>query len=212
MQRIALSEIAFAGDPSMLEYVLPLASSESELIHKYVVRALGKLGKDSRSTKVLLDMIANDSGEIREEAYLAIAKIGGPECIPQLMERIDKEKGRCKLYAAYAVAKLGDDRGVKVLDEFARDPEPMGSCVSYGDSSEVCLGLMAMLPAEQVAGTLMELLNDRHYGTRAEAAWVIGELRIKSAAPALEVLTQKDPSTHVRDAARDAFIEILAEN
>jgi enhancing lycopene biosynthesis protein 2 len=94
-----------AGDVAWRQRLLKLARSRLPAQQLAAVAALAESG-DSAATHLLLELVADASWRVREEAAKGLGRIRSPAAVPLLIERVRSDRRRVRQAAAMALRRI----------------------------------------------------------------------------------------------------------
>ena len=100
--------------------IVALKDSDGK-VHKFAVRALGKIG-DARAVEPLIAALKDSDVDVRQFAAEALIKIGTPAVEP-LIATLKDNDGNVHKFAAEALGKIGDARAVEPLIVALKDSD-----------------------------------------------------------------------------------------
>ncbi|MDH3297866.1 MAG: HEAT repeat domain-containing protein [Gemmatimonadota bacterium] len=118
--RTSLTLAEMMGVPSLLEHVLPHASSEDLEVRISAARALAAYPHPN-SSRALVGLLNDDAWQVRAQAATGLGAIGAREAASNLDEAITDPNWWVRLRSALALRRLGEP-GVRLLEQ--RTPEP----------------------------------------------------------------------------------------
>ena len=143
----------------------------------YAALALGRL-RDPASVPALLNVFAKDERDVRKAVAFAFGEIGDRRALPALATALEDQTADIRYNAAIAMARLGDSRSIGVVREML-------------DRSRL----------DRVEG----MRPDQKDETMLAAISALMKIAPEEAPAILTPLSQRDPSLHVRAAAKEAL-------
>ena len=175
------------------------------------IKAAQMLGdnRDPRAVEALGDALGDPDAGVRQQATIALAKIGAPAIDSLIAATQDPDKD-VRQFAAKALGQIGDPRGVAGLVIALHD-------VQMDVRSQAAFALSRIgAPAVEALGNA---LQDPDANVRANAARILGQIGDPRALPALERVAQSDRGTarvtgsliNVAEAAQQAVEKIKSK-
>jgi HEAT repeat protein len=103
----AAAALGRLGDPRAGEALLSAASDPSPEVRYAAIRSLGFVKHDA-AARDLIKALDDDELHVRRAAVISLGLIGASEAIPRLHEMLRSPDPWTRLYAAEALASLGD--------------------------------------------------------------------------------------------------------
>ena len=110
IKKHAVQALGNIADAKALEAIAPLLEDEDYRLRAYAAEALRKIG-DPKALAFLLDASVCDSDFVRDEAFLAIVRIGSSAVEP-LIEILESSHDQMAEIAATLLGRIGDSRAV----------------------------------------------------------------------------------------------------
>jgi HEAT repeat protein len=118
----ARAELVKIGRPAVWPVIAVLGTDPVYLGREGAAFVLGRLG-DRRAVKPLVAALKDDYDAVRQEASLALVRIGGPLTVDAVLEAMDRETSDVFLAAAATtLGRLGDRRALAVLARLEKSP------------------------------------------------------------------------------------------
>jgi HEAT repeat protein len=112
------------GDPTSVEPLIELLSSQSEQVRLYAAYALGGLN-DARAIEPLVTLLQDPNSTIRGVATHALGELGASTVATSLIVMLEDPSAEVRLSAVHALAKIRERRALDRLDEMvATDTSP----------------------------------------------------------------------------------------
>ncbi len=169
--------------------VVPLVGKVQDSVpdvRQAVVRALGDLG-DARATQALLLALRDNVAEVKIEALAAIGRLRAPEAVDAIAPLALERNPSVRQAALVALGRIATPGAVRALIR------------ALGTQEDATAGLErtpvrdALVAAGAPAATELTALLERPVmpAVATSAAWVLGELRATSSAPAIVAALRK---------------------
>lgn len=179
-------------------------------VRQYLAIVLGKLG-DRRATPVLLEAAREPEIDTRIYALLALGMLRDPAAVPQVLASAADQEKDVRKAAIGTLGEIGDRRALPLLVQALEDP---AADVRYNAAIA-----LARMNDRRAAGVLRQMLDrsqlDRVENMRPDqkedamlaaiAAW--SQLMGHEGDAELRALAERDPSMHVRSAAKSALAQ-----
>lgn len=150
------------------------------------VEAAGRL-RLRKAFEMILELLTRE-GDVGQAAYEALAEMKDPRALPTLEKGLASENPLVGAQAAYALARLDDDRGEEALRK-----------IMLRQSKETPEGILAaryMVQLDKTTGLdyLFVVLRSKESRLRPQAALALGKAgNRKAVLPLTEILEAKDP-------------------
>lgn len=169
--------------------VVPLVGKVQDSVpevRQAVVRALGDLG-DPRATQALLLALRDSAPEVKIEALSALGRLRADEAAPAIAPLALERSAGVRQAALVALGRIGTPSAVHALIKALGTQEDAGANVERTPVRD------ALVTAGATAVTELTALLERPASpdVLASAAWVLGELRAKTSAPAIVTALRK---------------------
>ncbi|GIW70599.1 MAG: hypothetical protein KatS3mg102_0141 [Planctomycetota bacterium] len=169
------------------------AAAAEEVVRAFVCRYLSQVGGPTAAA-ALVAMLEAPEDAVREEAALALERLGPADKVEPLLAALGPGGGRhARLYACRALGQLGLERAVLPLVELLRDP--------LAEVRREAADALRRLRDPRAVRPLIPLLADPAEPVRYTAAYTLGELGAGPAVRALGRAALGDPSPRVRQVA-----------
>ncbi|TFH47613.1 MAG: HEAT repeat domain-containing protein [Lysobacterales bacterium] len=142
-----------------------------------LARSLGTIA-DRGSASLLVHLLADPEGFVRETAAGAIGHTGEPAAADALLPLVDSPNHNIRKAAAFSLGELQVGAAVDSLLTMTGDPNPAVRAAAATALGKIGGGMDTE--------PLLQLLDDPYPDAAQMAAWTLGELRDPRAAPALE--------------------------
>ena len=178
------------GFPPALEIVLDaLGRTQNALIRDHAVDALGGFD-DERAVATLVDLLHADADPVlRRRALLALGRTGAEAAMAPALRAFEAAESDAERFVALrALAELRSPAATDVLS----------AALKQADDPRLRAAIAVALGASrngEAAGTLLALLDDPVPAVRYVAVDGLQSLDVKSAAPALAALAQREAAT-----------------
>jgi HEAT repeat protein len=113
------------GDQRAIDPLITLLGDPDEMVRIYAVRALGHLIRGELFAP-LVNALDDPSVDVRRQALLALAESAGPASVDLLLARITDLDACVRDAAVYALAGVGDESLIPLLERIAQQDE--GRC------------------------------------------------------------------------------------
>jgi HEAT repeat protein len=118
----ARSELVKIGRPAVWPVVAVLGTDPVYLGREGAAFVLGRIG-DARAAKPLIAALKDEYAAVREQASLALARLGGPKTVDGILEALGQGGGDDFLEAAAStLGFLGDKRALPALARLEENP------------------------------------------------------------------------------------------
>lgn len=161
---------------------------------------------DPSAVPVLLERVKDTDKAVREWSALALGVAGDPRAVPALIDLLDDSERNVRLAAVRSLGRLNHPDALKPLNEYVlgkekRDDEERAEVVNS----------IASISGPQRVVTLIDQLEGMNRDTRQRLLIVmaLGKVGDGQALPVLRKLSQRDGTRAVRDAATQAYAEVL---
>jgi HEAT repeat protein len=180
--------------------VFPVAlSDEDPRVRLETVRILAK--RPGRGNEDLLRPLLHDPDMwIRSEAIRLLAERGGDGIADTLLLLVNDPVGMIQIAVCEAMGKLGVRGSLPALHRLLSSTDP--------DVKQAAVTAVGEIGGDEVAGHVLPLLDDSHWGVRAAAAVALGRARVAQALPRLRELADRDPDQLVRESAHYAVDQL----
>lgn len=112
------------GDPTSVEPLIELLTSQNEQVRLYAAYALGGLN-DERAVEPLIALLGDPNSTIRGVAAHALGELGSSRAAEPLMDLLEDQSAEVRLTAVHALAKTREQRALDRLEELiAYDASP----------------------------------------------------------------------------------------
>jgi HEAT repeat protein len=152
--------------------------------------------------RATLELLSHNSAAVRAEAVSSIGLFRLRAVTSVLVETLDDPAIEVRKRAILGLGLQGDSKALPTLLRLLADRR---SPAAVRDTVADALSGFAAAP---VSDALVAALSDRSAIVRFSAAHSLGELRVRSAAPALRRLALRDRNPRVRSAARSSLARI----
>lgn len=216
-----------------------LINDPESVVRAAAGRALGRLGA-REAVPELVKALSDKSAEVRVVAAAALWRLPDPSAVPVLLERVEDTDKAVREWSALALGVAGDARAVPALIELLDDSErsvrlaavrslgrlnhpdalkPLNAYVlgkekrDEEERAEVVNSIASISGSQRVV-TLMEQLEGMGRDSRQRMLIVmaLGKVGDSQALPVLRKLSQRDSTRAVRDAATQAYAEVLGRS
>jgi HEAT repeat protein len=185
----AIRRLSEMGDKAAIPALIRVLRDEDWRLRDAAAQALGKL-KAAAAVVGLLETLRMTrpgpfgGGPNNTIITNAIREIG-PLAIPVLIDALEDEDFRIRLYATEILGQIGGAEGVTALTDALRDPEWR---VRWRAADA-----LGKLGDQAVVQDLCEMMRDENKDVRMSAAWALGRLGYGEAVPSLlRLLTDRD--------------------
>jgi HEAT repeat protein len=172
--------LARLGDPRAVVPLVGKVQDSSPDVRSAVARALGDLG-DPRASSALVLVLRDANGEVRRDALAALGRMKAADAVDAIAPFASDRAPALRLAGLAALGRIGSPDAVRVLVQ----------ALGTGDDASESLDRTAVRDALVVAGDaavapLRALLGGSPSAPAAtSAAWVLGELKATTEAPAI---------------------------
>ena len=163
---------------------------------------------DKRAVPALIEATRDET--IDYQAAISLGQIGDQKAVPALrnmLERCSNKPFPC-LFAAYGLAMLSDNKGLKVVIETLNNHQERWTIRRHA------IDALGKLGANEAVPYLIAALKDEHPNIRVSATRALGAIGDLSALPALKQAlgdkteTKVNASTTISEAAAKAIAQI----
>jgi HEAT repeat protein len=211
------SEVARAlaklGDPRAVMPLVGKVEDAAPEVRRDVVRALGALG-DPRATQALLFALRDNAPEVKMAALGALGRLRAPEATVAITPITLERNREVRQAALAALGHIGTEDAVRALvsqlgmqDDAAESLEH----TAVRDALVTAASVTTRFAREFIISTLTGLLDKPGpSAAKTSAAWILGELRATSSAPAIVSSLRKGtlaPAASMRALAKAATAE-----
>lgn len=157
-----------SGDPSMRE------------------KAAKKLGShlSCQAVDLLAGMLTDADNTVVHQAARSLAEIGSGDAIESMIVLLDSENARLRNLAIEILSRIGEPALPRVT-ELLGDLDP--------DVRKFAIDILKSMTIPDTRDALIRSLYDNNVNVAADAAEILGDLRIKSAVPFLIECMQREP-------------------
>ena len=178
--------------------------------HYYAALLLGILG-DDRAVPALIKATQDETVDYR--AATSLGQIGDRRAIPALRDMLERCRNKPfpRLFAAYGLAMLSNEAGLKVVIDTLNDHQQHWTIRRHA------IEALGQLRDKVAVPSLIAALKDEHPNIRVSAARALGAVGDRSALPALKqalednTKTKVNAPTTVSEAAAKAIDQIEGE-
>lgn len=203
-----------ADESSIKALVSILSSSQNNHLRRKAAWAISNMKQSDRALGALeATMLADSSPEVRVEAAWGIGNLKNPKAIGSLVDVLIADQSRpVRKMAVWALGEVGEKEVIEFLERSLEgDPDPevrreaawvlgkkkimesrkaLGQALKLEHDKEVIrmiIWALGKMEDETIADDFAVVLDEEHYGLEAkkEAAYILGRLKIKPAAPLL---------------------------
>ncbi len=136
------------GDKETVPFLIELLRTDKDsYVCSSAASALGEI-KDSRAIEILIEKLSVKEPKVRKEAARALGSLEVPAALEPLMKYYEKSSGEEKIWAIYALIKLGKSELVYLLEDNLKEEVLLAAITVAGH-----LNLSETVPL------LLELLN-----------------------------------------------------
>lgn len=189
----ALSSYGFEGAIPLLSESVRKGDKELAEDAAIALTRYGKLGRN-----ILREFLKSDKPETYQAAMKALALIGDEMAKEALQKQAESPDPNQRLQALQSLARSGDEKAIDELISFLDSEDPLMRLKARAGLFGV--GLRAV-------PKLLKALESESPKVRAEAATILGALKVTSAREKLADLTD-DPDPKVQEAARQALARL----
>lgn len=137
-------------------YGMRIFRGRSKMRRLAALRHMGT-SSDQLAVEQIIEQLADAEPEIRQEAVLALGRIGGAEAVDALVSQLASPESDVQLEAARALGMTGDPRAMEPLMQKLADPneivrERVAEALGELKLPQVASGLMNLLKQDQPAG------------------------------------------------------------
>ncbi len=194
MRSQAARSLFFFADKSAFEPLLPLLEDKDEWVRASAIETLCQSDGD-RAIGPALKMLKDKSYDVRLSTVRALMKLNRPETAPHLVKLLNDKSKEVADYAAIALGKLGDDRGLDRLI-FAIKKRPFYDFMC--EEAIVKLGSKAVSP-------VINLLDSYDYTVRQTSVKLLGEIGDSRAIEPLRKKLETETIISCRTAIEEAL-------
>lgn len=172
--------LARLGDPRAVVPLVGKVQDSVPDVRQAVVRALGDLG-DARATQALLLALRDNVAEVKIEALAALGRLRAPEAVDAVAPLALERNPSVRQAALVALGRIATPAAVRALIRALGTQEDGAAGVERTPVRD------ALVAAGTPAIAELTALLDRPItpAVATSAAWVLGELRATSSAPAI---------------------------
>ncbi len=194
MRSQAARSLFFFADKSAFEPLLPLLEDKDAWVRASAIETLCQSDGD-RAIGPALKMLKDKSYDVRLSTVRALMKLNRPETAPHLVKLLNDKSKEVADYAAIALGKLGDDRGLDRLI-FAIKKRPFYDFMC--EEAIVKLGSKAVSP-------VINLLDSYDYTVRQTSVKLLGEIGDSRAIEPLRKKLETETIISCRTAIEEAL-------
>ncbi len=202
----AARKLGDLGDRSAIPALIKVLRDEDWRVRDAAAAALGKLKAASAVVGLLETLRQSRPGPFgigsNNSAITSAIREIGDSAVPVLIDALEDEDWRIRLYAVEALGQIGNNEILPALSVALRDPEWK---VRWRAAD-----LLGKLGKEGVVPDLLSLLRDDNKDVRISVAWALGRIGCDSAVPGLLRMLQ-DRDWRVRWAGAEALWAIGPE-
>ncbi len=172
-----VESLGLIGDRRALPVLLSALEDPDGLVVQRACAALGRM-REKKAVPYIMELLAG-GGDTAQSAYEALGEIGDTRALGVLERGLKSEDLFLRAQAAYALAKLGEKAGDKVLEKLLGG-DPRGS-----KSGILAAYYLARLDSNRGLDYLVNLLEKKGSPLRAAAAEALGKSGNQKAALSL---------------------------
>ena len=189
------------------------SKSDDPRVRRYLALALGRLG-DPQAIPVLRRSLRDEDAETRIHSIYALGQLRAQESVPDLISLYNTDDATLRTVIVYVLGALEDARALPLLQQALTDPHhdvQWNAAIALArlKNSAGVPTLQHMLDRGYL-NTVKDMRDDQKEEAMISAIKALALLKDRSSEPLLKVVSQRDPSLKVRNAAYEALRHYLS--